>query len=47
MPVADSSVLDWAAKIGGRHGRFASWITGWFNLLGALLLIRSFLCSIN
>lgn len=29
----------WAAKLGGKHGRFASWITGWFNMLGQSALL--------
>lgn len=28
----------WAAKLGGKHGRFASWITGWFNMVRCSLL---------
>jgi len=31
----------WAAKLGGRHSRFASWIAGWFNLLGQVSLTSS------
>ena len=31
----------WAAKLGGKHGRFASWITGWFNMLGQVAITSS------
>jgi len=31
----------WAAKLGGKHGRFASWITGWFNMLGQIAITSS------
>ena len=28
----------WAARLGGNHRVFASWVTGWFNLLGQVAI---------
>ena len=30
-----------AAKLGGKHGRIASWFAGWFNLLGQIAITSS------